>query len=73
MRGRKNAEKFIPFVRNEHTCLLSDDANFSPRLPTNLDYWQVTQSVECRSVKAKATGSNPVLSAKFIKVEMNGE
>ncbi len=21
------------FVRNEHTCLLSDDANISPRLP----------------------------------------
>jgi hypothetical protein len=25
-------------------------------------YWQVTQSVECRSVKAKVTGSIPVLS-----------
>ena len=22
------------FVRNEHTCLLSADARFSPRLPT---------------------------------------
>jgi len=27
--------KIHTFVRNEHTCLLSDDAGFSPRLPTN--------------------------------------
>ncbi len=28
------------FVRNEHTCLLSDDAIFSPRLPT-ISIWDL--------------------------------
>ncbi len=29
-------------------------------------FWQITQSVECRSVKAKVAGSSPALSAKSI-------
>lgn len=66
--------KILSFVRNEHICLLSIETFFSPRLPTKFYlglfykkvFWQVTQLVECRSVKAKVTGSNPVLSAKFI-------
>ncbi len=33
LRGRKNAENSCPFVRNEHDCLSSEDANLSPRLP----------------------------------------
>ncbi len=29
--------KIHSFVRNEHDCLSPDDANLSPRLPTNFD------------------------------------
>ena len=65
----------IPFFCSQRTHLSFVRRNiFSPRLPTKFYlglfykkvFWQVTQTVECRSVKAKVTGSNPVLSAKFI-------
>ena len=37
LRGRKNTENSFLFVRNEHDCLSSEDANLSPRLPTIFD------------------------------------
>ncbi len=60
------------FVRNEHTCLLPADANFSPRLPTYFGllrkkfYSGITQSVECLSVKQEVQSSNLCPGAKFI-------
>ena len=59
------------FVRNEHTCLLPDDANFSPRLP--FQFWIVckkfysgiTQSAECLPVKQEVQSSNLCPGAKF--------
>ena len=73
--------KILSFVCNEHTCLLSDEANFASafaypfglwisdfglRIVRKKFFWQITQSVECRSVKANVAGSNPALSANSI-------
>ena len=65
--------KIHSFVRNEHDCLSSEDANLSPRLPTNFDlgiwisdlgmfrkkvYSGITQSAECLPVKQEVQSSN---------------
>ena len=37
--------KIHSFVRNEHDCLSSDDANFSPRLPSA--FWILFGIFDC--------------------------